>query len=309
MDPGSRVLSAAGLVVARGDRVLLDRLDLELRRGEVVAVLGPNGVGKSTLLAVLAGLLPAAGGRIERHGRVAAALQAPALARRSVRANVEAALAWWGVPRAERRARAEQALARLGAERLAERAAGELSGGEARRVHLARALALGADALLLDEPFAGLDAPTRGELLHDTASALRDPGRATLLVLHDRAEAWALADRLLVLLDGRLAAQGPPPHVLERPPSIDVAAFLGFSGRIRERDGTIRCVRPAQVALDPAGELTGTVRRRIPEEDGVLCEVELDDGRVQVRAPHPGPAEGEAVRLRVEAGVRFREAD
>jgi ABC-type sulfate/molybdate transport systems ATPase subunit len=305
MDPGPRVLSAAALVVGRGDRVLIDSLDLELRRGEVVAVLGPNGVGKSTLLAVLAGLLPAAGGSLEHHGRVAAALQAPALARRSVRANAEAALAWWGVPRAERRARADAALARLGAERLAERPAGELSGGEARRVHLARALALDADALLLDEPFAGLDAPTRADLLHDAAAVLRDPRRATLLVLHDRAEAWALADRLLILLDGRLAAEGPPAQVLEQPPSIAVAAFLGFSGRIQERDGSVRCLRPAQVALHPDGELAGSVRHRIPEQDGVLCEVAVDGGHVQVRAPHPGPREGEAVRLMLEAGVRF----
>jgi ABC-type nitrate/sulfonate/bicarbonate transport system ATPase subunit len=305
MDPGPRVLSAEALVVGRGSRALLEPLDLELRRGEVVAVLGPNGVGKSTLLATLAGLLPALGGRIERDGRVAAALQAPALARRSVRANVEAALAWWGVPRAERRARADEALGRLHAERLAERPAGELSGGEARRVHLARALALRADALLLDEPFAGLDAPTRAELLHDAASALRDPARATLLVLHDRAEAWALADRLLILLDGRLAAQGPPARVLERPPSVAVAAFLGFSGRIAEPGGAVRCLRPAQVALDPGGELAGVVRRRVPEEDAVLCEVDVEGGRVRVRAPHPGPAEGTAVRLRAEPGVRF----
>jgi ABC-type sugar transport system ATPase subunit len=305
MDPGPRVLSAEALVVGRGSRVLVDALDLELRRGEVVAVLGPNGVGKSTLLATLAGLLPALGGRVELHGRVAAALQAPALARRSVRANVEAALAWWGVPRPERRARADDALARLDAERLAERAADELSGGEARRVHLARALALRADALLLDEPFAGLDAPTRAELLQDAASALRDPERATLLVLHERAEAWALADRLLVLLDGRVAAQGSPAQVLEQPPSLAVAAFLGFSGRIEEPGGTVRCVRPAQVALDPGGELAGIVRRRIPEEDAVLCEVDVEGGRVHVRAPHPGPPDGAAVRLRLEPGVRF----
>src|SRR6185503_10761614 len=102
MDPGSPVLTTTGLAVARGRRVLVRDVDLELRRGEVVAVLGPNGVGKSTLLAVLAGLLEPGAGSVRRAGRVAAALQAPALARRSARANVEAALAWWGVPRAER---------------------------------------------------------------------------------------------------------------------------------------------------------------------------------------------------------------
>src|SRR6185436_9696474 len=138
------------------------------------------------------GLLEPVSGRVELHGRVAAALQAPALARRTVRANVEAALGWWGVPRAERPARAMDALERMHVGALAGRPAATLSGGESRRVHLARAIALGADALLLDEPFAGLDAPTRAELLSDAAAVLRDPERATLVVLHDRAEAWAL---------------------------------------------------------------------------------------------------------------------
>ncbi len=299
------VLRAEGLTVTRGRRVLLEGVELELRRGEVLAVLGPNGVGKSTLLAVLGGLREPAGGRVVRTGRVAAALQAPALARRSVQANVEAALAWWGVPRAARPVRARAALERLHAGHLADRAAQALSGGDARRVHLARALALDADALLLDEPFAGLDAPTRAELLTDAASALRDGDRATLLVLHDRAEAWALADRLLVLLDGGVRALGPPAEVLERPPSIAVAEFLGFSGRLDEPGGTVRCLRPAHVVADPEGPLAGIVRRRVPEEDGVLCEVDLDHGRVQLRVPHPGPAEGATVRLRIDGGVRF----
>jgi ABC-type nitrate/sulfonate/bicarbonate transport system ATPase subunit len=300
------VLSAAGLAVGRGGTAVAEGIDLELRRGEVVAVLGPNGAGKSTLLATLAGLLEPVRGRVEQHGRVAAALQAPALARRSVQANVEAALAWWGVPRAERAGRAAHALERMQVAALAGRPAATLSGGEARRVHLARALALGADALLLDEPFAGLDAPTRAALLHDAASVLRDPERATLVVVHDRAEAWALADRLIVLLDGRLAAEGEPRTVLERPPTRAVAAFLGFTGAVRENGG-VRCVRPAQVALDAAGPLRGVVARRIPEEDGVLCEIALEGGTVQLRGPYPGPEAGETVALRIDGGVVFAE--
>ena len=298
------VVRARGLRVARAGTDVVAGVDLDLRRGEVVALLGPNGAGKSTLLAALAGLLPAAGGAVERHGRVAAALQAPALARRSARANVEAALAWWGVPRAERRERALAALNGMGARALAERPAGALSGGEARRVHLARALALAPDALLLDEPFAGLDVPTRAELLYDAASALRAPDRATLVVVHDRAEAWALADRVAVMLGGRIAADGGPREVLTRPPSPEVAEFVGFVGRLK-RPGEVLLLRPSDVALAEDGPLRARVTRLVPVEEGVRVELALDAGRLVALAPAPGPALGAEVGVRVHGGVRF----
>ena len=232
MTAGEPVVRARGVAVARAGVEVVRDVDLALAAGEVVVLIGPNGAGKSTLLAALAGLLPATRGTVERRGRVAAALQAPALAQRTARANVEAALAWWGVARRDRRDRALAALHAMGARALADRPARALSGGEARRVHLARALALEADALLLDEPFAGLDAPTRAELLYDAASALRDTRRATLVVVHDRAEAWALADRVLVMLDGRVAADGPPVVVFGSPPTPEVANSWQHSIRL-----------------------------------------------------------------------------
>jgi len=301
---GEPVLRASGVAVARAGVEVVRGVDLDLRPGEVVVVIGPNGAGKSTLLAALAGLLPVARGTIERSGRVAAALQAPALANRTARANVEAALQWWGVPRRARGDRALAALQAIGARGLADRPSRALSGGEARRVHLARALALQADALLLDEPFAGLDAPARAELLYDAASALRDERRAALVVVHDRAEAWALADRVVVLLDGAVAADGPAAEVFGVPPTPAVAEFVGFAGRLEE-PGRLRLLRPQDVAIDDDGPLRARVTRLVPVEDGVRVELALDHGRLVALAAAPGPQPGAEVGVRLLGGVTF----
>jgi ABC-type sulfate/molybdate transport systems ATPase subunit len=297
-------LAAAGLVVERGPRRVLDGVDIELRRGEVTVLLGPNGAGKSTLLGALANQVPLAAGRIEAAGRIAAAAQTAAFARRGVRANVELALAWWGVPRAERPRRAAKALDLLGAGELAERQAATLSGGEARRVHLARVLAVRPDVLLLDEPFAGLDPTARADVLYDLAAILRDTTRATCVVVHDRAEAWALADRVLVLLDGRIAAAGPPEEVLDNPPTPAVARFLGFDGEVLDGEEIVMA-RSGQVALDPTGCFRGQVERRIPIEDGVRLEISLPGGRLTCGAGRDAPSVGATVRLRIDGGVRF----
>jgi hypothetical protein len=128
-----------------------------------------------------------------------------------------------------------------------------------------------------------------------------------MIVVHDRAEAWALADRLIVLLESGVAAEGSPHDVLEHPKRLDVAEFLGFTGRLREPDGSLRCVRPANVSVDPTGGFHGLVARRVPEEDGVLCEVTLPAGEVQFRCGYPGPAVGSRLDLRIDGGARFRE--
>jgi hypothetical protein len=96
-----------------------------------------------------------------------------------------------------------------------------------------------------------------------------------------------------------------PSDVLEHPNSLDVAQFLGFTGQIREADGSLRCVRPTNVTLDAAGEFHGTVTGVVPEEDGVLCEIALPSGQVQVRSVYPGPRLGARVSVQIDGGVRF----
>jgi len=302
------LLRAEGVEVEFGGRSILKAVDLELRRGEVTTLIGPNGAGKTTLLEVLAGLDRPARGTVGSDGTIAAALQGAALARRTVLQNVELALAWWGIPRAARTHRARAALERVGAGHLADQPARTLSGGEARRVHLARALAVEPDVLLLDEPFAGLDLATRADLLYTTQDAIRDDRRATLVVVHDRAEAWALADRVIVMLGGSIAAQGAPIDVFLHPPSLDVARFVGFVGTITDGDDVL-ALRPSDVRIDPGGPHLGHIRTRIPIEDGIRLHVELDHGDVVVVADPPGPTVGETVRFSTIGGERFRRAD
>jgi ABC-type sulfate/molybdate transport systems ATPase subunit len=299
------LLRATGLTVARGPRTVLRDVDLQLRGGELVALLGPNGAGKSTLLEALSGALVPVTGSIERHGSVAVALQSAEMARRSVLANLTAALGWWGVPRPQRAQRAREALEAIGAGHLARRPATALSGGERRRVHLARVLAVRPDVLLLDEPFAGLDPEVRAALLRDVERALRSPERATLVVVHDRAEAWALADRLLILIDGEIVADGPPATLLSAPPSALVARFLGYDGELRDGDELL-LTRAAHVTIDDAGPYAATVARAIGLEDGVRLELTLADGRLSTVAQLPAPRVGESIRVRVDGGVRFR---
>ena len=298
------LVRVSGLRAPKGREVLHD-VDLALDSGEITALIGPNGAGKSTLVNVLAGILHYAGGTIERRGRVAASLQTPALAGRSVRANLRLALRWWGCPRSEWNGRIDSALSAIKADHLGDRHARTLSGGEARRVHLARALALEPDVLLLDEPFAGLDPNTRAELLYDAGSALRHPRRATLVVVHDRAEAWALADRVAVMLDGRIVENGTPSDVFEHPSSADVATFVGFAGALRD-GAMLRMYRPADVRVDPQGDIRVEVQRAIPVEDGVRLELAHPAGRLIALAPRPAPDVGDAISVTLAEGITVR---
>lgn len=193
----------AGLTRIYGDRVVIDRLDLRIERGEFVALLGESGCGKTTLLRALAGLDPVQGGRIDAPGRPAVVFQEHRL------------LPWdtlWrnvalGLPGPDVRTRAAAALVEVGLGDRLDDWPRNLSGGQAQRVALARALVQAPQLLLLDEPFAALDALTRIRMhvLVKELVARHRPG--VLLVTHDVDEAIALADRILVMRDGVIASE------------------------------------------------------------------------------------------------------
>ncbi len=238
-DPSTPLVEVRDLVVRRGRRIVLDVPALAVRRGEILTVIGPNGAGKSTLAGALALLeRPAAGtilldgrpvdwgrGLLAARRRLAMVFQEPLLLDMPVAANVATGLRLRGVPRAEREARVAEWLERLGIAHLARRPARALSGGEAQRTSLARALVLEPELLVLDEPFAALDPPTREALAVDLVPLLRERHTTTVLVTHDRDEAFGIGDRVTVILAGWIAQLDAPAAVLRRPATDEIARF------------------------------------------------------------------------------------
>jgi len=246
------LLRVEDISARRGDRTVLESCNLSVEPGDRIAIYGPNGAGKSTLLQALAGLLPIASGIVsfrgralgqevsylEFHRRTAAMFQESLLLRGTVRHNVELGLKLRGMAGPERAARVQPWLDRLHISHLANRLVGSLSGGEAQRTSLARALVLEPEVFFLDEPFAALDAPTRARLAQELAEILDGRQIATLFVTHDIDEAAEMCSRCLVLDAGRVLQQDSMETVLERPTSRRVAEIIGmpnvFEGRVVE---------------------------------------------------------------------------
>jgi molybdate transport system ATP-binding protein len=257
------------------------QLDLEVSDGEVLAVLGPNGAGKSTLLRVLAGLLPPDAGRVRIGGDVwddvAADVHVPAHRRRlgmvfqdyllfphlSALENVAFGLRTRGVAHADARVRAGRWLDRVGLAELADRRPGQLSGGQAQRAALARALAPEPALLLLDEPLSALDARTRLTVRAELRHHLADFTGSTVLVTHDPVDAMALADRVVVVEEGRVVQAGTPADVSRHPRTDYVARLVGLA--LLPGTGEGRSVRldgggVVAVAEEAAGPVFAAVR-------------------------------------------------
>jgi len=328
-------LTCRGIVKTfRKSKVLTD-VDLDVTSGSLVALLGSSGSGKTTLLRALMGFVRPDSGEVSVGGAVVSdstthvatekrgigyvAQEGALFPHLSVARNVG-----FGMPAGERKssARIGEVLELVGLNtNYATRNPADLSGGEQRRVALARALAPRPRVVLLDEPFSGLDASLRSETRESVSSALEHENTTALLVTHDQAEALSMGDQVAVLRDGKIVQNGTPRDLYETPLDLNLARFLGDAvviratavgnaadtpiGRISLRQsisGTVDIVlRPEQIRIGDSG--TSAVVTRI-EYFGrqTMVHMRLAQGDLELSAGvfgWPGPAVGSAVRVSV----------
>lgn len=334
-------VQAHGVHKAFGIRSVLRGVDLEVPAGSITAILGPSGCGKTTLLRILAGFEGPDLGTVRIAGETVASdgVTVPVHRRRVGLMPQEGALfphlsvgenVAFGLGRADREhARAQVAhwLEVVGLGDLARARPHEISGGQQQRVALARALAARPRVLLLDEPFAALDAGLRVRVREDIAAILRDTGTTAVLVTHDQSEALSLADSVALLIGGAVAQHGTPADLYHRPGTLTSARFIGNtveitgtaeSGTVHTALGALRSKvtvgdGPAVVVLRPEQLRVGTDGSGSPARvracrfygADTVVHVTLDDGTaLQVRSPGaPGLDEGADVTVDVVGDV------
>ncbi len=305
---------------SRGPRMVLDVPKLTFAAGRVTALVGPNGAGKSTMLRLIAALERPDSGTVSIAGRpvqrtretrasIAYAFQDAVFIGGTLRSNIDLALRLRTLARDQRQGRIEEVAVACGIAQLLDRDAHRLSGGEAQRANLARALALRAPVTLLDEPLAGLDGPARRMLLQELPGLLGRFALTTILVTHDRDEALRLADDLVVLIDGRVRAAGAKGEIFRAPADAETAAFLGYT--VIETEVGPVAVAPGALTLATAGgsELCFEMTVASLVDLGTHWEAagEINGTTVSVRVAGQTPSPGDAVMVgaRPNAVVRF----
>lgn len=298
------------------ERNIVDRVSFDVAVGELMVLVGPSGCGKSSLLRVIAGLDPAADGRVSLDGnditalppekrRIGLVFQDHALfPHRRVDQNIAFGLT--DLDRTTRARRVGELLELVRLPGVAKRYPHELSGGEQQRIALARALAPEPAVVLLDEPFASLDPSLRDEVRDDVVTALRERNAAAVLVTHERNEALTLGDRIAVMEGGEVLQIDRPHEVYEHPVDRFVAEFLGEASFLPDGERLLMA-RPHDLAIVAGGADTVTARRylgsawryEVRRADGVMVAVDAPVGpgdgslligapcRVTVAAPHP----------------------
>jgi len=297
-----------GIRVERDGRLVLDIPALRVRGGRTTAILGPNGSGKTTLLRLIAGLERAREGRVTLGGsaagskpQVAFVFQEQVFLRRSVRENLELGLRLRVVGARQRSARVKEAADLLGIEHLLDRRADHLSGGEGRRVSLARALCLRSPLVLLDEPLEGLDERTYLRLLDELPQLLAAFDATTLLVTHNRHEALRLAEELVVLVAGKVHAAGDKREVATNPRVPEVADVLGYS--VLAVDGRRVAVPPGALQLGPgAAQFEMVVDHVLDLVESQEIIGEIGGTRVHVELPAGADAPRPGDRVPIHAG-------
>ncbi|MFG1262959.1 ABC transporter ATP-binding protein [Xanthobacter aminoxidans] len=278
-------------IVKRYDAMTaVDHVSLTIGEGELVALLGPSGCGKTTTLRMVGGFIPVTEGRILVGGRdlthlppnkrnMGFGFQNYALfPHMSVAENVAFGLQMRKLPKAEIAGKVKTALDRVKLSHLAERLPKQLSGGQQQRVALARALVIEPDVLLLDEPLSNLDAQLRHEMKTEIRTLQQQLGITTIFVTHDQDEALSVADRVVLMRNGRIEQQGSPDDLFGRPASRFAAEFMGVTNLLSGElagVGRFRLASGEEVRVDPAG-LSGDLSLAVRPERLVLDGAEED---------------------------------
>jgi putrescine transport system ATP-binding protein len=293
------VVSIEGVTKRFGAVVAVDNVDLEIARGELFALLGGSGCGKTTLLRLLAGLETPDAGRVLIDGEdmtgvpphlrpVNMMFQSYALfPHMDVAANVGYGLRREGVAKDEIAQRVSQALALVRLEELGARKPNQLSGGQRQRVALARALIKRPKILLLDEPLAALDRKLREGTRFELVRLQEQLGLTFVVVTHDQEEAMSMATRLAVMNAGRIVQTGMPHELYEQPASRFVADFIGIANILETGPSQWLALRPEKIALnaerpDTAHTMAGRIVDIAYEGGRSLYRVVIDEGRVMI---------------------------